>query len=109
VAADLPGLAAGDRRPTWEGWATVERLAAEYGVADVNLIKPGVGETTRVLLRRVPWKVLLRRDAAPDLRHVLLLAQQRGAPVEFVDDMAYSCVGIVRPGFTRAAPTGPAA
>jgi len=101
VAEDLPALAAGDRTPTWTGWATVERLAAEYDVGDVNLVKPGVGETTRVLLRRVPWRVLVRRDAAAGLEHVLMLAEQRGAPVELVDDMAYSCVGIVRPGFTR--------
>jgi hypothetical protein len=101
VAADLPALSAADRTPTWAGWKTVQRLAGEYGVADVNLVKPGVGETTRVLLRRVPWKVLMRRDAAPDLGHVLMLAEQRGADVEFVDDMAYSCVGIVRPAFTR--------
>ena len=106
VADDLPALAAGDRTPTWAGWATVERLAAEYGVGDVNLVKPGVGETTRVLLRRVPWRVLVRRDAAAGLEHVLMLAEQRGAPVELVDDMAYSCVGIVRPGFERTAPAG---
>jgi hypothetical protein len=109
VSADLPALAAGDRTPTWAGWATVERLAAEYGVGDVNLVKPGVGETTRVLLRRVPWRVLVRRDAVPDLQHVLLLAEQRGAPVELVDDMAYSCVGIVRPGFVAGEPAEPAA
>jgi hypothetical protein len=108
VSADLPALAAADRTPTWTGWATVQRLAAEYGIGDVNLVKPGVGETTRVLLRRVPWKVLMRRDAAAGLQHVLLLAEQRGAEVEFVDDMAYSCVGIVRPGFTRV-PSGGAA
>ena len=101
VSADLPALRAADRTPTWAGWATVQRLAAEYGIDNLHLVKPGVGETTRVLLRRVPWKVLMRRDAAPGLEHVLLLAEQRGAAIEFVDDMAYSCVGIVRPGFTR--------
>jgi hypothetical protein len=100
VAVDLPALRAADRTPTWAGWKTVQRLAEEYGVADVNLVKPGVGETTRVLLRRVPWKVLMRRDAAPSLGHVLMLADQRGAPIEFVDDMPYSCVGIVRPAAT---------
>jgi hypothetical protein len=101
VAADLPGLRAADRTPTWAGWATVQRLAAEHGIDNLHLVKPGVGETTRVLLRRVPWKVLIRRDAVPELEHVLLLAEERGAGVELVDDMAYSCVGIVRPGFTR--------
>jgi hypothetical protein len=103
VTADLPALLAADRRPTWEGWASVQRLAAEFGVGDLNLVKPGVGETTRVLLRRVPWKVLMRRDAEPDLAHVLLLADQRGVPVELADELAYSCVGIVRPGFRGGA------
>ncbi|QXG76689.1 cysteine protease StiP family protein [Modestobacter sp. L9-4] len=97
VAADLPALRASDRTPTWSGWATVQRLAAEHGVADLNLVKPGVGETTRVLLRRVPEKVLVRRDAVPDLAHVLLLADERGAAVELVDDMPYACVGLIRP------------
>jgi len=97
VAADLPALRAADRTPTWSGWATVQRLAAEHGVADLNLVKPGVGETTRVLLRRVPEKVLVRRDAVPDLAHVLLLAEQRGVAVELVDEMAYACVGLIRP------------
>ena len=60
VAADGRGPAPPDRAPTWEGWAAVERISEEYGIGDVNLVKPGVGETTRVLLRRVPWKVLAR-------------------------------------------------
>jgi adenine/guanine phosphoribosyltransferase-like PRPP-binding protein len=101
VAADLPGLRSADRTPDWSGWRTVERLAEEYDVGDVNLVKPGVGETTRVLLRRVPWRVLVRRNALPALDHVLLLADQRGVPVEVVEELTYSCVGIVRPGFTR--------
>jgi hypothetical protein len=32
---------------------------------------------------------------------VLLLADQRGVPVELADELAYSCVGIVRAGFRR--------
>ena len=66
-----PAHRAADRTPTWAGWAAVERVAAEFGIGDVNLVKPGVGETTRVLLRRVPWQVLVRPDRAADLEHVL--------------------------------------
>ena len=68
--------------------ASVERITAAYGIGDVNLVKPGVGETTRVLLRRVPWKVLVRAGApAADLAHVRLLAAQRGVPVEEVPEL----------------------
>ncbi|MFI0939387.1 phosphoribosyltransferase [Streptomyces sp. NPDC021020] len=103
VAQDVKALRAQDRSPTWEGWAAVERISEEYGIGDVNLVKPGVGETTRVLLRRVPWKILASRGAGADLDHVRLLAEQRGVPVEETDDLPYSCVGLIHPRYTRGA------
>ncbi|MCX5378525.1 phosphoribosyltransferase [Streptomyces sp. NBC_00091] len=103
VAAEVKELLAADRTPTWVGWAAVERISEEYGIHDVNLVKPGVGETTRVLLRRVPWKILAQRGAGSDLDHVRLLAEQRGVPVEEVDDLPYTCVGLIHPRFTRGA------
>ncbi|MFE2185675.1 phosphoribosyltransferase [Streptomyces sp. NPDC059455] len=101
--ADAGRLAATDRTPTWEGWSAVERISQEYGIHDVNLVKPGVGETTRVLLRRVPWKILAQRGAGADLDHVRLLAEQRGVPVEEADDLPYTCVGLIHPHYTRGA------
>ncbi|MFH8638782.1 phosphoribosyltransferase [Streptomyces goshikiensis] len=103
VDAEVKELLAADRAPTWEGWAAVERISEEYGIHDVNLVKPGVGETTRVLLRRVPWKILAQRGAGADLDHVRLLAEQRGVPVEEVDGLPYTCVGLIHPRFTRGA------
>jgi hypothetical protein len=93
-----------DREPDHAGWAAVERIVAEYGIGDVNLVKPGVGETTRVLLRRVPWRVLVRAGApAADLAHVRMLAARRGVPVEEVEGLPYTCVGLIHPRFTRGA------
>ncbi|OSZ61491.1 phosphoribosyltransferase [Streptomyces pharetrae CZA14] len=103
VDAQVKELLAADRTPTWEGWAAVERISEEYGIHDVNLVKPGVGETTRVLLRRVPWKILARAGAGADLDHVRLLAGQRGVPVEEVADLPYTCVGLIHPKYTRGA------
>ena len=99
VGADWPALAAGDRTPTWAGWRACDEVAARYGITNINLVKPGVGETTRVLLRRVPWKVLVRAGAdRTDLAHVLMLAEQRGVEVVEVPDLPFSCVGLIRPG-----------
>ncbi|MFD3570259.1 phosphoribosyltransferase [Streptomyces sp. NPDC058667] len=103
VDIDVKELLAADRTPTWEGWAAVERISEEYGIHDVNLVKPGVGETTRVLLRRVPWKILAKRGADADLAHIRLLAEQRGVPVEEVDELPYSCVGLIHPQYTKGA------
>ena len=102
VAADevgrlLPGHLAADRSPRWSGWAAVQEVAAAYGITDLNLVKPGVGETTRVLLRRVPWKVLVRPDRVADLQHVLLLAKARDVEIVEAPDLAYSCMGLIRP------------
>ncbi|THA78138.1 phosphoribosyltransferase [Streptomyces sp. A0642] len=103
VDAEVKELLTADRAPTWEGWAAVERISEEHGIHDVNLVKPGVGETTRVLLRRVPWKILAKRGAGADLEHIRLLAQQRGVPVEEVDELPYTCVGLIHPKYTRGA------
>ena len=96
MLAGTAALAASDRRVTFAGWAAVEEIRQRYGIESVNFVKPGVGEATRVLLRRVPWKILVREPDHPDHVHLRLLAEQRGVPIEVVPDLAYSCMGLVR-------------
>ncbi len=85
-----------ERTPTWSGWRSVEQIQLDYGLSSINLVKPGVGETTRVLLRRVPWRILVRDDDLPEHRHIRLLAAERGVPVEVSPGLAYSCVGLIK-------------
>ncbi|MNB72163.1 Cysteine protease StiP precursor [compost metagenome] len=82
---------------TWQGLADIEAIRERYGIADINLVKPGVGETTRVLLRRVPWKILVDRPDNPHLRHIRLLAEDRGVPIEVFPGLTYSCCGLIKP------------
>ena len=82
---------------TWAGARDVAAIGARYGIADTNLIKPGVGETTRVLLRRLPWRVLAHPDRTDEVTHVLVLAEERGVPVEPYEAMTYSSCGLIRP------------
>ncbi|MDV7135860.1 cysteine protease StiP family protein [Williamsia muralis] len=89
-------IEASDRTPTWSGWQSVEAVRAHYGISSVNFVKPGVGETTRVLLRRVPWRVLVRTPDDPEHEHIRVLADARDVPVEVVPDLAYSCMGLVK-------------
>ncbi|MFC4603765.1 cysteine protease StiP family protein [Rhodococcus kronopolitis] len=100
VRADVPAAVAdivdGDRSPTWAGWASVEEIRARYGISSVNFVKPGVGETTRVLLRRVPWRILVRDLDAPEHAHIRMLAAARGVAVDEVPDLAYSCMGLIK-------------
>lgn len=96
VLAGLDELASSDRAPTFAGWRAIEQIREEYGIESVNFVKPGVGETTRVLLRRVPWRILVREANHPDHEHLRLLARQRNVPVEVRSDLPYSCVGLIR-------------
>jgi hypothetical protein len=97
VAATWRQVAAADRTPTWKGWREVEAVAAEFGITDLNLVKPGVGETTRVLLRRVPDRILISPGHEADLQHVLVLARERGVVVQERAGMTFSCIGVIKP------------
>ena len=67
-----------------------------YGVADVNLVKPGIGEATRVLLRRVPRLLVLREADAPDVAHLAALAEEKQVPVEIDPSLPYHAVSLIR-------------
>jgi Phosphoribosyl transferase (PRTase)/PELOTA RNA binding domain len=97
VAERWPRGYAADRPLTFAGRLVVERIQAEFGLPSQHLVKPGAGEATRVLLRRLPWLVLVRPDRRDMLEHLLLLAKERGVDVVDYPDMPYSCVGLVRP------------
>ena len=75
---------------------SVESIRAYFDIASINRVKPGVGETTRVLLRRIPWKVLVKDKNNRHLKHILLLAEDRGVPVEEYPNMCYSCCGLIK-------------
>ncbi|MCI8281307.1 MAG: cysteine protease StiP family protein [Lachnospiraceae bacterium] len=80
------------------GLEEVQELASQYHVTDLNLIKPGIGETTRVLLRRMPWKILIDERFRNDrsLNHILRLAEEKHVPVEAYPLHHYRCCGIIQ-------------
>lgn len=80
----------------YTGAKDVAMIQKDFNISDINLIKPGVGEATRVLLRRVPWKILVNSLDDPNLKHILLLARDRGVEVEVYDKMAYTCCGLIK-------------
>ena len=78
------------------GNCDVENIKQKYDIEDVNFIKPGVGETTRVLLRRIPYKILVDDLNNKKLKHILILAKEKNVEVEEFDFKAYSCCGIIK-------------
>lgn len=80
---------------TGRGIRAVEGVQRAWRIEDINHVKPGVGETTRVLLRRVPRAVLVDPRRRDDVEHVLMLARQRGVPVHEHANEAYAAFGLI--------------
>lgn len=80
------------------GIEEVKRIAKEYGISDIHLIKPGIGETTRVLLRRVPWKILINQKSREnyELAPIIRLAQEKEVPVEYYPLKNYKACGLIK-------------
>lgn len=96
VAADWPEIAGSDRTPDWTGWRTTEEIARRYSIDHRNLrVRPGIGETMRVLLSGLPGRVIVNPEAVPGLEHVLGLARQRGLPIDEIPGLPYACVGLI--------------
>jgi hypothetical protein len=68
----------------------------QHGVEDVNMIKPGIGEATRVLLRRTPRLLIVRDAAAPEVAHLALLAHEKNVPVMVDRALPYHAVSLIR-------------
>lgn len=91
---------ASEQRKGVSGIEIVTKIAEVYNVEDINFIKPGIGETTRVLLRRIPWKVLInsRYVGAAELNHIKQLALEKNVTVELssVELGNYKVCGIIK-------------
>ena len=85
-------------RTDGSGMEEAIQIAKAFGVDDINFIKPGIGETTRVLLRRVPWKVLVGEQDRDDpaLAHIIRLSGEKQVPVEYYPLRHYKTCGIIK-------------
>ena len=80
------------------GIREVHEIGRAFGIEDINLIKPSIGEATRVLLRRVPWKLLVQsRSDFAHLAHLYQLAEEKGVEVVEYPLRHYRACGLIRP------------
>lgn len=81
---------------TWQGMKSVQTIQQDLGITNIHFVKPGVGETTRVLLRRIPWKILINPKYMNELEHIILLAKEKNIPIEEYPNMSYACCGLIK-------------
>lgn len=72
------------------------QIAQKFGVSDINLIKPSIGEATRVLLRRTPRLILVRSLESPLTSHLVELAREKNVPVYEYPLKCYNAAGIIK-------------
>ena len=80
------------------GMEDVKRLQQIYGIDDIDLIKPGIGESTRVLLRRVPDVVIINETdkASKDLQPIYRLCKEKQIPIQYDHLKHYKVCGIIK-------------
>jgi hypothetical protein len=71
-------------------------LATGYNVSQPHYIKPGIGEATRVLLRREARLLLLQDEACEATLHLRWLAQSRAIPITVCPDLPYRAVALIK-------------
>ena len=87
-----------NRNLSSSGMKDVKMLAKMYDINNINYIKPGIGETTRVLLRRVPWKIVMdeRYKNSRELEHIRQLSAEKKVAIEYVHLNNYKCCGLIK-------------
>ncbi|WP_110064123.1 cysteine protease StiP family protein [Cytobacillus oceanisediminis] len=81
---------------TFQGMEEIREIKEEFKIESINFVKPGVGETTRVLLRRLPWKILMKDPESPYVRHIVMLAVERNVEIIQYPNMSYTCCGLIK-------------
>ena len=89
-AAPLPAPAIRPHNPA----ALALKIAHSYGCTDPHRAKPGIGEATRVFLRRRPAALIIRAST-PDTAHLETLAQAGGIPVHTEAALPYAAMSLI--------------
>jgi hypothetical protein len=73
----------------------VESMLSQYKISNGNYFKPGLGETTRMLIRRNPDYIIINEHYLSALEHILLLSNLKNIKILVQNDMPVPCVGII--------------
>jgi uracil phosphoribosyltransferase len=75
----------------------VSFILADAQSKNRNLIKPGIAEATRAVLRRIPERLYIRDTQDPDVRHLVHLADQKGITIEPLNHAShFRAVAVIR-------------
>ncbi len=73
----------------------VEALMKKQQIDDINKVKPGIAEATRVMLRRVPKLLMVRDLNSPDIAHLKVLAKEKKIHIEQDSLMPFNAIAVI--------------
>jgi hypothetical protein len=73
----------------------IVKTMSNYNIKDINKIKPGVAESTRVMLRRVPRLLILKDTTSPDVAHLKVLANEKSITIKEDTLMPFSAMAFI--------------
>ncbi len=85
------GKAAATISTDWLHW-----LMQTYAISNLHHVKPGICEATRVLLRRVPDRLIVRSGGDAEVDHLLLLANQKCVPISIDPQLPVRAVALIK-------------
>ncbi len=93
---ETPSNASGGQARRAETARCLDSMMLRHGLSDRNRVKLGIGETVRVLLRRMPHTVWLSDRANPtDADLIRRLARMRGVPVLTEEGLDFDAIAII--------------
>lgn len=76
--------------------AFLDKVSKEWELAGHSRIKPGVGESSRLFLRKKPMLLMVKDECAPAVQHLLELAREKDVPIKVDRHMPYQACTLVR-------------
>lgn len=73
----------------------IEKLSKDFPMADINKVKLSIGESSRALLRRKPYILLVKNINNPDLSFVIHLAKEKGVEIREYNTFDYECISLL--------------
>lgn len=73
----------------------ISDLMHEFHVTSENYVKPGICESTRVLLRRMPQVLLLRNGDDVSVQHLINLARERNTRLVIREDLPWEAAALI--------------
>lgn len=74
----------------------LKKVCDKYEITDINRIKPGIAEATRVMLRRVPDLLIVKNMNDPDVKHLITLAEEKQVSVEVDENMPFGACSLIK-------------